>query len=61
MGSKRIAGIILLVAGVIVVILSLAADTIGIGGMPSFGPYQIAGTVAGVVAVVLGAILTRSR
>ena len=50
-----------IVAGAILVI-SLFADQLGIGGAPGFGSKQIAGTVFGVVALAaLGWLFTRKR
>jgi hypothetical protein len=57
MGGKKIAGIALLVVGILVLILSLIADLVGIGGSPVFGYKQIVGSVAGVVAIVVGLFL----
>lgn len=58
MGVKKLLGIVLLVAGIVVLILALAADPIGIGGSSGFGSYQIVGTVIGAIAAVAGLILT---
>ena len=58
MGGKT-AGIILLVVGIAVVIVSLLADALGIGSNPAaFGPQQIAGTVVGAIVAVVGLFLT---
>ncbi|UCC62528.1 MAG: hypothetical protein JSV36_17470 [Anaerolineae bacterium] len=58
MGGKT-AGIILLVVGIAVVIVSLIADALGIGNNPSvFGPQQIAGTVVGAIVAIVGLFLT---
>jgi len=57
MGGKKTAGIVLLVVGIVVLLLSLLAYPLGIGG-PKFGPYQIAGTVAGAIVAVVGLVLT---
>jgi hypothetical protein len=56
MNNKKIIGIALLVVGVLLLIVSLAADVIGIG-LPGFGLKQIAGAVAGVVVAVIGFVL----
>jgi hypothetical protein len=56
MGGKT-AGIVVLVVGIVVLLLSLLAYPIGIGG-PTFGPYQIAGTIVGAVLAVIGLVLT---
>jgi hypothetical protein len=57
MGGKKIAGIALLVVGILVLILSLMADLVGIGRWPVFGYKQIIGSVAGVIAIVVGLFL----
>jgi uncharacterized membrane protein len=57
MNAKTI-GIIMAVVGVLVVLASLLADTLGIGNAPdAFGTNQIIGTVVGVVIVVVGAVV----
>jgi len=53
--SKRTIGFLLIILGVVVLVVSLAADVIGIGGMPGFGWKQILGTVVGVL-VALGGV-----
>ena len=58
MDSKRIVGIVLLVVGVVVLVLALAADMIGLGGFSGFGRSQIAGAVVGAIAAVAGLVLT---
>ncbi len=57
MGSKKLAGIVLLVVGLVVLILALAADVFGIGGSPGFGRYQIVGAVVGAIVAVVGLVL----
>ena len=57
MGKKTV-GIVLLVVGIVILVLSLAADPLGIGGgNVVFGPRQIAGTIVGVVVAVVGLVL----
>ena len=58
MGSKRMAGIVLLVVGLVILVLALAADMVGVGGFSGFGRYQIAGAVVGAIAAVAGLVLT---
>ena len=59
MGGRKTAGIVLLVVGIIVLVLSLLADTLGLGGSASiFGLYQIAGTILGAIVTVVGLVLT---
>lgn len=58
MVNKKTIGIVLLVAGIIALGLSLAADAIGIGSQTGFGWQQIAGTVAGAVVTAVGLFLT---
>jgi hypothetical protein len=57
MGSKKTAGIVLLVVGIVVLLLSLAADPIGIGSHPGFGYSQIVGAIVGAIVAVVGLIL----
>jgi hypothetical protein len=52
--DKKRWGIILVVAGIILLVLSLAADLIGIGATPIFGYWQILGCLAGIIAAVIG-------
>jgi hypothetical protein len=55
--DKKKWGIVLLIAGTILLILSLGADVVGLGAVAGFGYKQIAGTVVGVVVAVIGYIL----
>jgi uncharacterized membrane protein len=57
MGNKKTIGIALLVVGVIVLIVSLAADPIGIGGADGFGYKQIVGAIVGVIVAIVGFVL----
>jgi len=57
MGRKKKIGIALFGAGAIILILSLAADPIGIGGSPGFGWKQILGALVGAVLTVVGLVL----
>ena len=55
MSQKQVA-IIIVVAGIIVALVSILADTLGIGSTSDkFGTRQIIGTIVGVVVVVVGA------
>jgi hypothetical protein len=58
MGGKKTAGIVLIVVGIVVLLLSLGADPIGIGGSPGFGYYQIVGAIVGAIVTVVGLVLT---
>lgn len=57
MSTKKIIGIVLLAVGVIVLLLSLTADVIGLGGNPTFGIQQILGTIGGVIVAAVGLVL----
>jgi hypothetical protein len=61
MGGKKTVGLVVLVVGIVVLLLSLVADPIGIGGHPGFGAYQIAGTIVGAIVTVVGLVLTLKR
>jgi hypothetical protein len=58
MKNKKTVGIVLLVVGIILSILSLIADRIGIGAAPGFGMNQIIATTVGVIMAVAGLVLT---
>jgi hypothetical protein len=57
MAGKKTASIVLLVAGVVILVLSLAADLVGIGGNPIFGRDQIIGVIVGAIVTVVGLVL----
>ena len=57
MKGLRIVGIVLLVLGILVVLVSVMADPLGLGVSPMFGYRQIIGTVAGAIAAVVGLLL----
>lgn len=59
MANKKTIGTVLLVAGVILLIVSLGADVIGLGGGGRFGSQQILGAVAGIILVVVGFVYSR--
>ena len=60
MGAKKIIAIVLLVVGIGLLVLSVAADPLGIG-TPGFGRDQILGTVAGVIVAIVGLVLARRK
>lgn len=57
MKSRKTLGLVLLVAGIVVLILSLLADPIGLGEAPGFGSNQIVGTIVGALLMMVGLIL----
>ena len=57
MKNKKTIGILMLVIGIALLIISLLADTLGLGGAAGFGWKQILGSVVGAIAVVAGLIL----
>ena len=60
--SKRTLGIVLIIVGVLIVLASLLADTIGIGSQPSvFGWRQILGAVIGAAVGIAGVVLAGRR
>jgi len=61
MARKKKIGIALLIIGIVVLIISVAADAIGLGWNPGFGYKQTAGTAAGAIAAIVGAILMRRK
>ena len=61
MGTKKKIGIALLIVGIVFLIISVAADAIGLGHDPGFGNQQITGTAAGAIVAIVGAILIRQK
>lgn len=53
-------GAILLVVGVLLLLVSAAADSIGLGGAPGFGWKQLVGVVVGLVVAATGLVRLRS-
>lgn len=58
--SKKTIGIVLLVVGVVVLLVSLFAQQLGVGGV-GFGPKQIAGVAVGAAAAIVGVVLAVLR
>ena len=58
--SKKTAGIVALIVGIVILGLSLLADRLGIG-VAGFGPMQITGTIAGAIVIALGLFLTLKK
>ncbi len=57
--SRKAQGVVLLVVGVLLFLLSLAADPLGVGAAPGLGWKQIVGAVIGVVLAGAGMTLQR--
>ena len=52
--TRRGSGLIVLVIGALLALVSLFADALGIGGEPGFGYKQAAGVLIGVVVAAIG-------
>ncbi len=59
MANKKTIGLVVLVVGVILLIVSVGADAIGLGGGGRFGALQILGTIAGATLIVAGFVYFR--
>ena len=59
MANNKTIGTVLLVVGVIVLIVSLGADVIGLGGGVRFGSRQILGSVVGLILIAAGFVYSR--
>ena len=57
--SKKTIGIGLIVLGVIFAILSLAADSIGLGAEPGIGYKQLTFACVGVIVALVGALVMK--
>jgi len=54
-------GVVMLVVGILLVLVSAAADRLGVGGAPGFGWKQIAGVILGLALAAAGAASLRRR
>ena len=61
MKGKKTLSIILFALGIVLFVLSLAADAIGVGGYAGFGGIQIAGILLGALAAVVGLLMMRRK
>ena len=59
MDHKRRLGFILIGVGIIVLLISIFADPLGIGGYPGFGTKQVMGTLFGIALEIIGFKLYR--
>jgi len=58
--SKKTAGIVASIVGIVIFGLSLLADRLGIG-VAGFGSVQIVGTILGAIVIALGLFLTLKK
>ncbi len=56
--SNKMVPILVLIIGIGLLVASLLADVIGIGGAPGFGNQQTTGTVVGLFIAAVGLYLT---
>ena len=59
MGQSRRLSFILIGIGAVVLLASLFADPLGIGGYPGIGFKQVIGMIVGVVVGIVGLVLRR--
>ena len=59
MKDVKTMGRILLIAGALLLVVSILADVVGLGRSPSFGLIQIVGSVAGLALAGVGFWLMR--
>jgi len=55
--SRRVVGLVVAAVGAVLLLLSAAADMIGLGSTDYFGNRQIIGTVLGAVALAAGLLV----
>jgi len=55
---KRTLGIVSVLVGVVLLLVSLTADYIGLGA-PGFGSHQIIGAAAGAIVALAGLVVMR--
>ncbi len=59
--STRTLGIIILIAGIIIILGSLGAGYIGLSASTAIGTRKILGAVVGLIIGLIGLYMTRSR
>jgi len=59
--SKKSLGLLVVIVGILLLLVSLIADYVGIGRSPGVGWIQIVGAVVGVLLAVVGGFLLRSE
>jgi hypothetical protein len=59
LGVRRTIGVVLLIAGILCLVVGVAADPLGMGGSVGIGDRQIEGIGAGVIVISIGAVLMR--
>jgi len=60
--SEKLISIILVIAGILLISISLVADLIGIGGdLNAFGWKQITGVAVGLLIILVGIWLIRKK
>ncbi|NLN70199.1 MAG: hypothetical protein GX142_05380 [Chloroflexi bacterium] len=58
--NKRSFGLVAVVVGFVIALLSLMADFIGIGSYPGINSSQLTGIVIGLLVVLIGIFLLRA-
>jgi hypothetical protein len=61
MEKKKNVGILFLMVGLIILLLSLIADMIGIGNTPGFGYGQLVGVLSGGIIIIIGSVFILKR
>ena len=61
MASHKPIGIVFILLGIIIFILSLSADFIGFGEGFGFGYKQISGLIVGIIAIIAGVYLKQDK
>jgi hypothetical protein len=59
--NKKTLGIISVVVGVLLLLVSLMADYVGLGGSPGIGGRQIIGAVVGAIVALAGFVVMRKK
>ncbi len=59
MGQKKQLGSLLIGVGIVILLASVFADPLGIGGYPGFGTKQTIGTLVGILTGLFGFFLYR--
>jgi hypothetical protein len=59
--NTKVLGMIAVLVGVVLLLVSVLADYIGLGGAPGFGTRQIIGALAGAIVALAGFVVMRKK
>ena len=59
--NRKALGMISMLVGVVLLLASLMADYVGLGGAPGFGTRQVVGAACGAIVAMAGFVVMRKK